>query len=383
MSPPVSQRDQIAARANAAMRAQAAATPGAPRATTYAFGSVYNQPQAPPPPRLRSPSATRRAFATATTPAPRSNSVADVRATLDEISARAATAARQLGHAARQQSQPPSSTLHQQQRAHHPQHGDAHHAAPPGGGASSAAAAADAAAAALRTDEIRRIVDKVERHFAPQLEHLQATAAQLQADNERLRGENEALARRALAAGSQQHSHSAAGAAAEAAVAAAVETLRAELTREKRQRFECEEQGHRLAEEHARYVETMERRLRKSEALIADLQAQTDRTTARGTPRSVMRRPALGHSPPLSARGASAAGAASPTVVSVVAGLDATPPNHHRQHPHQQQQYGRADAGATTGAFGGSSSFFDSVAKQLDDINSREASRAAIIRQLL
>lgn len=263
----------------------------------------------------------------------------NVVSTLDDISSRAATAARHIrssSPAMMQETMPPSQ--------------------PP----------VAAPTAALRHDEIRRIVEKVEKHFTPQISQLSAQLSRQKEENDHLRAENEALQRQL------QNSQRAAD------TGHAVDALRSDLQREKRARFECEEQSHAMAEEHAKYVQTMERRLRQAEQAVVSAQQQQQRSGTGGTPRSArMTASTAAGGGFQQTNGGAGSGGRSDSRPSLTAPVNT--PN---------ARVGGLSAASPLappppGSIEGSSSFFEQVARQLDDINNREASRSAAIRQLL
>ncbi|GET91349.1 hypothetical protein, conserved [Leishmania tarentolae] len=147
----------------------------------------------------------------------------------------------------------------------------------------------------LKTQEIERIVRRVEAHFVDRIRSLEALNASLVEEVRQLR---RALAeqRTNSSAGRMSVLHDARGGdltedskalddwekaswdeTVSDAAASEVEHLRRVLVAEKRQRLRVEEQTQSLTEQHAKVVGTLERRLKKQEQQLFDLIAAIDR----------------------------------------------------------------------------------------------------------
>lgn len=153
--------------------------------------------------------------------------------------------------------------------------------------------------AGLKTQEIERIVHRVEAHFVDKIQTLEATNATLKEEVRQLR---DALAQAQVRS---EHPKTAAaalrdvrgglkdeiealdaldkawmgdgGGGGAAAAQSEAEQLRRVLLAEKRQRLRVEEQTQSLTEQHAKVVGTLERRLKKQEDQLYDLIAAIDR----------------------------------------------------------------------------------------------------------
>ncbi|KPA84505.1 hypothetical protein ABB37_01052 [Leptomonas pyrrhocoris] len=148
--------------------------------------------------------------------------------------------------------------------------------------------------AGLKTQEIERIVHRVEAHFVDKIQTLEATNTTLKDEVRQLR---EALQRaQARSEGTKSAAaHDVRGGLKEeiealdaldkawtresdgAAGLTEAEQLRRVLLAEKRQRLRVEEQTQSLTEQHAKVVGTLERRLKKQEDQLYDLIAAIDR----------------------------------------------------------------------------------------------------------
>lgn len=104
--------------------------------------------------------------------------------------------------------------------------------------------------APLARGDVERIVRRTQQHFEARITALQNENAALRLELEDRRGS-----------------------------AQSIEGLRQQLQFEKRQRLQCEEQCQRMADEHAKLVQTLELRIRKQER-------QIETGSIRGTPRS-------------------------------------------------------------------------------------------------
>lgn len=155
--------------------------------------------------------------------------------------------------------------------------------------------------AGLKTQEIERIVRRVEAHFVDKVQALEATNATLRVEVRQLRQALQAQSRSdgvraaGVAAASGAASHDVRGGLKEeiealdaldrawardgngAAALSEAEQLRRVLLAEKRQRLRVEEQTQSLTEQHAKVVGTLERRLKKQEEQLYDLIAAIDR----------------------------------------------------------------------------------------------------------
>ncbi|CBZ29404.1 conserved hypothetical protein [Leishmania mexicana MHOM/GT/2001/U1103] len=149
--------------------------------------------------------------------------------------------------------------------------------------------------ASLKTQEIERIVRRVEAHFVDRIQSLEALNASLAEEVRQLRGA--LVTQRANgAAGRANVLHDISGSdlqedsktldawekaswdeTGNGAAVSEVEQLRRVLVAEKRQRLRVEEQTQSLTEQHARVVGTLERRLKKQEEQLYDLIAAIDR----------------------------------------------------------------------------------------------------------
>lgn len=157
--------------------------------------------------------------------------------------------------------------------------------------------------AGLKTQEIERIVRRVEAHFVDKVQTLEATNTNLKDEVRQLRAALEAQSRtgsgKAAAAphdvrGGLREEIEALDAldrawSSEGSTGAALteaEQLRRVLLAEKRQRLRVEEQTQSLTEQHAKVVGTLERRLKKQEEQLYDLIAAIDRgyTAVPGSP---------------------------------------------------------------------------------------------------
>ncbi|KAG5469991.1 hypothetical protein LSCM4_02679 [Leishmania orientalis] len=146
----------------------------------------------------------------------------------------------------------------------------------------------------LKTQEIERIVRRVEAHFVDRIHSLETANASLVEEVRQLRralatqrtngGPGRASARHTVPGGLREE-----GAAmgvldkasldevADGAAASEADYLRRVLVSERRQRLRVEEQTQSLTEQHARVVGTLERRLKKQEEQLYDLIAAIDR----------------------------------------------------------------------------------------------------------
>lgn len=148
--------------------------------------------------------------------------------------------------------------------------------------------------ATLKTQEIERIVRRVEAHFVDRIQSLESTNAALTGEVRRLRDMLQAAganghSRRVNGAsdvrgGLREESEALdeldkawAGEAGNGAADSEAERLRRVLLAEKRQRLRVEEQTQSLTEQHAKVVGTLERRLKKQEEQLYDLIAAIDR----------------------------------------------------------------------------------------------------------
>ncbi|KAG5470414.1 hypothetical protein LSCM1_01658 [Leishmania martiniquensis] len=165
----------------------------------------------------------------------------------------------------------------------------------------------------LKTQEIERIVRRVEAHFVDRIHSLETANASLLEEVRQLRevlathrtngGPGLANALHAVHGGLREEAEalgvSDTASSDEVANCAAVseaEYLRRVLVAERRQRLRVEEQTQSLTEQHARVVEMLERRLRKQEEQLYDLIASIDKrygggpSTTSASPRSSIER---------------------------------------------------------------------------------------------
>jgi soluble cytochrome b562 len=163
--------------------------------------------------------------------------------------------------------------------------------------------------AGLKTQEIERIVRRVEAHFVDKIQTLEATNATLKDEVHQLRealSDAQARSENGKVIATAVPSHDVRGGLKEEMEAldaldkawardgngmtalSEAEQLRQVLLAEKRQRLRVEEQTQSLTEQHAKVVGTLERRLKKQEEQLYDLIAAIDRGYT-GTPASPTR----------------------------------------------------------------------------------------------